>query len=625
MTEPVLDLETGPRTGTVADEVLKAILRGAAKLLGCTSATLVQADERARMLRLRVGTFQSSYPALAEAEAVLGSVQALEVPFDDATGCKVFAAWRDRQVLECSTLVELAEGVFPREILEYVDSMLGEHRFIFVPILGDGRAHGVIIFEKPGTRPFSLQQRELLVLYAQRLGEILARPDGTGAVAGSDVPLDARLLVDRTGTVAGADEAGRRLPEAVARSLVQEASAVLAQGEGPACVTLAGIEGRATVDAEVVPLQVRGETMVLVPAGLGGRPGRAGDRLVRLALGRYQASLTVDLDLRITSCNSDAERLFGAEPGGLVDQNVGVLFVQPSDVQGILNRQVLFVSHGYVEEGAPLRRSDGSTFDGRVEALLLADDADRAVGFLVRMRENTVPEATDATREMDRLMRQERLATMGEMAAQLAHEIRNPLLAIGATVQALATDPKGDGDTRELLAMVGGEVTRLDMLLRDYLSMAARNNATMESVDLADLAGEVLAVLRHSPRAAGRALDLEVPEDLRLRADPDGLRHVLFNLLSNAIEATPSGGRVVVRGAAAGAEVELHVEDTGPGLGVEPSRCFEAFFTTKKNGTGLGLSVVRQVVEAHGGRVSLSNRQEGGCRATVILPRRIFE
>jgi signal transduction histidine kinase len=153
--------------------------------------------------------------------------------------------------------------------------------------------------------------------------------------------------------------------------------------------------------------------------------------------------------------------------------------------------------------------------------------------------------------------------------------------------------------------------------------MAARHNASMVQVDLGELAGEVLAVLRHSPRATGRTVRSEVPAGLAVRADPDGLRHVLFNLLSNALEATLAGGSVTVLGKTVGDEVHLAVEDTGPGLAGDPARCFEAFFTTKKNGTGLGLSVVRKVVEAHGGRVSLENRKEGGCRASVVLPRRI--
>ena len=621
MTDSVLDPYKESGTATITDEVLQAILRGAAKLLGCASATLVQFDEPARTLRLRVGTMAASYPALAEVESILGSVQTLEVSFEEAADTMVFAAWRDREVLETSFLTDLAAGAYPHEMLEAIDSMLGEHRYIFVPILCGDRALGVIVFEKPSVRPFSLQQRELLVLYAQRLGEILGR-SGSGDTGG-DRPSEGHLLVDAQGAVAGSDEAARALPDPVVRALAVRAAAVLVGGEGPACIQLPAMDGRSPMDAEVVTLQVRGEALALVATGPGGRTDRPGDRLVRLALGRFQAAVTVDPDLRITSSNADAEGLFGAGPGELVDQHAGVLFVEPRDVQGILNRQVLFVSHGYVEEKAALRRRDGTTFDGAIEALLLADDADRAVGFLLRIRENPVLEGAEASREVDRLMRQERLATLGELAAQLAHEIRNPLLAIGATIQALARDPVGDPETRELLETVGGEVTRLDMLLRDYLSMAARHNASMVRVDLGALAGEVLAILRHAPRADGRTLVCEVPGDLAVRADPDGLRHVLFNLLSNALEATPSGGSVTVRGSATDTEVVLDVLDTGPGLTGDPGRCFEAFFTTKKNGTGLGLSVVRKVIEAHGGRVSLSNRVEGGCRASVTLPRRI--
>ncbi len=622
MSDPVL--ASGAHADTITDEVLQSMLRGAAKLLGCTSTSLVQVDEEARLMRLRVGTMSTSHGALAEVETLIGSIQSLEVAFDDAKDSLVFASWKNREVMETSSLVDLAAGAFPRDLLEAVQSFLGEHRYIFVPVLGPNRAHGVIVFEKPGVRPFSLQQRELLFMYAQRIGEILGRSAAGDRLAGYDSGV-ARLLVDATGLIAGGDEVALALPEASARLLASRAAQVLRDGAGAACMSLPLAEGRAPSDVLVVPIDVRGERLALVTTGEDGRMSGAGDRLVRLAMGSFDAALTVDPELRVTSCNADAEGLFKAQPGELIDHPAGDLFVEPRDVLGILNRKVLFLSHGYVEETAALRRRDGTTFTGSIEALLLADEADRAVGFLVRIRENKVPEGAAAARERDRLMRQERLATMGEMAAQLAHEIRNPLLAIGATIQSLARDSGGDDESRALLQTVGGEVTRLDMLLRDYLSMAARHNASMVRVDLAELASEVLAVLRHSPRAEGREIGCEVDAGIAVRADPDGLRHVIFNLMSNALEATPIDGRVVLRGAVAGGDVLIEVLDSGSGLLIDQGRCFEAFCSTKKNGTGLGLTVVRKVVEAHGGRVTLANRPEGGCRALVVLPRRISE
>lgn len=622
MTPPEAD-PVPPGQGTLADEVLDNILRGAVKLLGCTSASLVFLDQDARRLRVRPGFMAASAPDLARVEGILGALRDLAVPMGRAEGSLVYAAWRDRTVMETSTLAELAGGAFPRAMLVAADRLLGGHRFIVVPVLSADRAAGVIIFEKPGRQPFSAQQREVLVRYAQRIGQILGRQPG-GATGNQGTLPAARLLVDASGAVAGGDGPSRDLPDALVRALAARAAAVLASGPGGSRVTLDGTAaGGEPLEADVVPVRLRGEPFALVTVGREGPAGDPGDRLVRLALGQRHAALLVDPDLRVTSCTEDAGRLFGAAPAHLVDRPAGELFAHPVDVQGILNRQMLFL-HGHVEEAAELRRRDGTPFPGRVEALLLADDEDRTIGFLVGVREDPGHGADGPDREVDRLMRRERLATMGEMAAQMAHEIRNPLVAIGATLQVLAREPQPDPETRSLLESAAGEITRLDMLLRDYLSMAARHNAALVPVDLHALAGEVVGLLRMSPRAAGRTLLCEVPAGLAVRADPDGLRHVLFNLVSNAMEAMPSGGTVTVRGSAEDDGAVLAVEDTGPGLPPgDPERFFEPFFSTKRHGTGLGLTVVRKVVASHGGRVSLQDRPGGGCRAAVHLPRRI--
>jgi len=606
------------------EEVLEAVLRGAAKLLGCSSASLIFLDQEARVLRVRVGITAVSNPSLAEVESLLGSVREISRPMEAVRNSLLYVAWRDRAAVECSSLTEMAGGAFPEPVLRMVDRLLGNHRFVAVPVIAGEHPAGLVLFEKGGSRPFSPQQREVMVRYAQRLGEIVRRGQDPDAAAGHHD--EVLLLVDRQGRILGGNRMVLSLDKAQRRALARQVGARLGQpGEGGQESLEAGPPQEQATSPRVQwdRLRVRGQEAALVRLERAPAAGlHPQDRWMRLALGERQATLLLGPDLEVTSCNPDAEALFGAEPGGLHDRPVWDFFPSREAAQALLNRQML-LSQEHREEVATLRRLDGTPFTGRTEWLLLADGEGRTLGFLVGIREALEEEWDGEAGESSEVMRQERLATMGQMAAQMAHEIRNPLLAIGATLQVLAREARIEDESRGMLTAAAAEITRLDMLLKDYLSLAVRQGAVRGPVDLVEVTREVLSLLRHSPKAHERTLEHEAPESLPVMADPDGLRHVLFNLVLNALEATAPGGRVRVRGAIQGTAVLLEVEDDGAGLPpVDPASLFEPFVSTKRHGTGLGLSVVRQVVEAHEGRVELAPRPEGGTRASVWLPRR---
>jgi len=545
---------SGKITGT--EEIVESILRGSAKILGCTSASLIMFDEADREVRLRVGTIAESLQPLAMVEEMVGELANASFRFSDVDGSLVFRSWRDRTVLETCSLAELAGNAFGDEVLGPVSALIGERRFICVPVLTGSHCHGLIVFEKAGSTPFSRQQRELLLQYAQRIGEIIeggstaqARPGSRGTQSSSpDVFL--RVLVDMEGSAGGSS---------------------IDRGAG----------------SEV-------------------------------------AAVFVDPDFRITSCNDAVERLFGYSSGELTDRNIEALFKDRQQVKALLNKQFLFLSDGYFEEGIVLRQKGGRFMPARVKALLLADRSDRFVGFLVLIREYS--SMADGDKDGDgaeRLMRRERLATMGEMAAQLAHELRNPLVSIGATLEHIASDVANGNDVVEAVADVRAEIDRMDMILKTYLSIAARRKTKIEHVDLAATIEDAIRLLAQSRAGADRTIVSEVPAGLQVLADPDGLSQVFFNVLLNALEATSPGDRIICSGIDGGDDVTIHVDDTGQGLSCEPFECFEMFYTTRKNGTGLGLAVCRKIVESHGGVVTLINRKEGGCRATIVLPRKV--
>ena len=197
-----------------------------------------------------------------------------------------------------------------------------------------------------------------------------------------------------------------------------------------------------------------------------------------------------------------------------------------------------------------VRRRDGSLVAVRVEALLLADDSHQVVGFLLVLR-------VAAKRDGDHLEQQERLATMSEMAAHLAHEIRNPLVAIGATLESLRSDPETPRSQQPILAALVKEILRMDMTLKDYL--AARREVAVTRVRVGELVDDVRRLLEGAHRPNGKTIRCRLDPELTIAVDREGMKQVVFNLLLNALEASPDDGEVVCGAARNGQQVAITV------------------------------------------------------------------
>ncbi|HOX45768.1 MAG TPA: ATP-binding protein [Myxococcota bacterium] len=254
-----------------------------------------------------------------------------------------------------------------------------------------------------------------------------------------------------------------------------------------------------------------------------------------------------------------------------------------------------------------------------LSALSRADGS--AAGTLVHMQDLTELRALEA-----KMKKAERLAALGGMAAVLAHEIRNPLASISGSVQMLQRSSLLDGADRKLMEIILRETGRLDGLLGEFLAFARPKEPRRVECELHALVQDSLTMFARSE--LGGQLEL-VPEleDVHGLVDPDQIRQVLWNLLSNAAQALGGEGRGRIRVRlwrtleAGAARVHLEVRDSGPGIPPElQERVFEPFFSTREKGTGLGLAVVNQIVEAHGGQVELDCPREGGCRVEVRLP-----
>ena len=223
----------------------------------------------------------------------------------------------------------------------------------------------------------------------------------------------------------------------------------------------------------------------------------------------------------------------------------------------------------------------------------------------------------------ERLVRSERLATAGKMAAQVTHEIRNPLSSLGLNAELLEEELAGDRpEARALLKAMQDEIERLTGITESYLRYARLPAPELESADLNQVVAAALDFMRSELEEAGVAVETRLEPGLPLALfDRGQLRQALVNLLRNAREAMPEGGRVIVMTRHDDRGIELAVADEGPGIPPDvAAHIFESFYTTKSGGTGLGLSMVRQICLAHGGDVRYEENRGGGSAFAITLP-----
>jgi signal transduction histidine kinase len=234
--------------------------------------------------------------------------------------------------------------------------------------------------------------------------------------------------------------------------------------------------------------------------------------------------------------------------------------------------------------------------------------SNRAGDSMAHLREERVSEAIAQLR---------RLQSVG---AKVAHELKNPLASIKGLCQLVARTPESER-TQERLAVVASEISRMETILAEYLSFSRPlEDLKPETLDLAALARDVLDVLAGRADQAGVALELEGGA-APVQGDPRRLKEALINLVSNAIEATPTGGRVTLRVRVNTAGIALEVRDNGRGISAEDlEKLGTSFFTTRPNGTGLGVVLAQGVITQHGGTLDYQSTVGHGTTATIHFP-----
>lgn len=234
---------------------------------------------------------------------------------------------------------------------------------------------------------------------------------------------------------------------------------------------------------------------------------------------------------------------------------------------------------------------------------------------------------TDLRASQAALIQSERLATIGQMAAQVAHEIRNPLNALGLNAE-LLRDEVGDGnvdEAGELVDAIRDEINRLTRITDSYLALGKAPPMRLEPFPLEDLVVDLVRFQKEELERGGVQIDLALPESLpEVRLDVGQMRQALLNIVKNAGEALAEhgGGTLTITAVADDTSVRLDVADDGPGMDAEHvARIFDPFFSTKDAGSGLGLPVTQQVIAEHGGRIACRSSLGDGTTFTIELPR----
>lgn len=325
---------------------------------------------------------------------------------------------------------------------------------------------------------------------------------------------------------------------------------------------------------------------------------------------------TIDSEGHVAMANPAAHRILGSEDRRLEGRRMCDLFRD----DGGLCEHVELVLAGTEElaggEVTAVTRA-GRKVSLATHVTRLVDPDGDTLGAVVTMEDQTEVRAL-----ADQLIRADRLAALGELVAGVAHEIRNPLAVIKGSLQMYEQTGRPLEDLSELTEVVSQEIERLDAVIKALLDFGRPAPAHVRPVDLGRLFEETVTLAGKYAEQRGVDVVVDGPDAaLMVMADPDQLKQVMVNLLTNAVQAMPAGGVVTLSARLDGDMATLTVADEGEGIPEgELDKIFDPFHTGRENGTGLGLTIVHRIVDEHGGRIRVSSEVGAGTTFTVSLP-----
>lgn len=334
------------------------------------------------------------------------------------------------------------------------------------------------------------------------------------------------------------------------------------------------------------------------------------------------AVLAIDSEAKVTFCNAAAARMFGYERDELMGRSINSLMSEPyaSEHDGYIRRYETTGEKKAIGRVRSVsgRRRNGEEFPVELSVTVYEEQGDRRYAAILR-------DVSDKARLTQARVEAEKMAAIGTTASKFAHELGNPINGMAVSVQLLKrwldrADPPADARVLERLELLMGGIDRLTELLGEFRMMSRRHEYRFEPLDLRMMVAELCEMERPAYSQHGVAIETDVAHDLGpIRADAGKLRQVLLNLCKNAFEAISDGGTIKVSADRTAVGVMIEVRDTGPGIPADAD-VFAPFTSTKPDGSGLGLPIAKQIIEAHQGSLSYDCPQTGGTVFRIQLP-----
>jgi len=326
--------------------------------------------------------------------------------------------------------------------------------------------------------------------------------------------------------------------------------------------------------------------------------------------------ITVGPDGSVATANPAAERMLDMSEFEMVPRPISLLFKTDGGLSGDVEK----VLAGRLP--LAMREATLVTADGQDVHVQVSTSRMRAVGGTVLGAVVTLEDVSDIKALTDQLIRADRLAAMGELTAGVAHEVRNPLGVIRASVQLLEDAQCDAARIEEAAEVIKQEIDRLDKVIKALLDFGRPSKPTLVHADLNSVIEDVVLFTTRFAGQSDVTIEQNLAEDLpRVLGDPDQLKQVFLNLVTNAVQAmATTGGAIWIHTSPVGDYVSVRVEDNGPGIAERDlTKVFDPFFTKRAEGTGLGLTIVHRIIDEHDGHIEVVSGPEGTC-FTVTLP-----
>ncbi len=319
---------------------------------------------------------------------------------------------------------------------------------------------------------------------------------------------------------------------------------------------------------------------------------------------------------KIILYNRSSQEFTGVTEEKAINANTSVFESIPEICEAFQDSTILPVK-AYARE-VQVESSTGARHILQLNRLSIIDREQKFAGTLLLMQDLSQVKNLE-----EELRRSEQLAALGKMAAGVAHELRNPLSSIKGLALVLRSRFRDENGDRETATILVQEVERLNRSISELLDYARPQQLQKKSVDLHNLLHKAVSLIRMDAETAGIELTTFFQENLPMvDADEDKLNQVLLNLLLNGIQAMEKGGRLDIRVGATNRKVEIVVTDSGCGIAKKDlGRVFDPYFTTKPEGTGLGMAMSAKIIEEHGGKIHLQSKPGQGTSVIIEIPR----